>query len=44
MFPFLAPFVFKYICTTLTEEAVDDVDLSDLPLAFAEMLHKVKFI
>lgn len=40
-FPFFAPAIYKYICTGSAEEAVDEVELEDLPTQFAEMINKV---
>lgn len=40
-FPFLAPFVYKYITTESMDQAFDDVTLAELPTPVANMIYAV---
>ena len=40
-FPFLAPCIYKYICTESVDEAIELVEMTDLPVPFAEFMSKV---
>lgn len=42
-FPFLAPFIYKCVCGVAHEEAIEDVNLSDLPEPVADLIEKVHY-